>query len=166
MFRSGVILILAVLMVLACASRPPEPRVVYRHRKHPRKTADTIPLGPPAIREDDPVVICARRFVRAMIDDNQSTAEGLISPKWVEEDGISLDTFMLSRLGIHVPPHTPFEVTDVRGDLVSVLATPESGYAQQLTVKVSCENSRYYIEPSGADHCCGSVDPWYWPAEP
>lgn len=102
-----------------------------------------------------------------MLDNDQGTAEALISPKWLEEDGISMDTFMVSRLEIYyVPPHTPFDITDVRGDVVSVLATPDSGYARQLSVKVSLEEGRYYVEPGGADHCCGSVDPWYWPRDP
>jgi hypothetical protein len=123
-------------------------------------------LGPPyvpAFREDDPVVICAKRFVRAMLDNDQSTAEAMISPKWLDAESISMDSLMVSRLCIYyVPHHTPFEVTDVRGDIVSVLTAPDSGCCgQQLSVKVSAENGKYYIEPSGADYCCYSIDPWY-----
>jgi hypothetical protein len=118
--------------------------------------------------EDDPVVICAKRFVRAMLDNDQSTAEAMISPKWLDAESISMDSLMVSRLYVYyVPHHTPFKITDVRGDIVSVLTAPDSGCCgQQLSVKVSDENGKYYIEPSGADYCCYSVDPWYWPPEP
>jgi hypothetical protein len=146
--------------VIHLSEPPPE---VYR----PAKKADTIPLGPPVIRENDPVVICARRFVRALLDDDQGTAKAMISPKWLEEDGISMDTFMVSSLDlIEVPAHSAYIVTDVRSDAVTVLVTTERGYSRYLTVKVSDENGKRYVVPSGADDPCYSIDPWTWPAEP
>jgi hypothetical protein len=91
----------------------------------------------------------------------------MISPKWLDEDGISMDTFMVSRLDlIEVPAHSPYMITDVRDDAVTIMVTTERGYSRYLTVEVSDEGGRNYVVPSGADHCCGSVDPWYWPADP
>jgi hypothetical protein len=74
---------------------------------------------------------------------------------------------MVSRLAIvEVPPHTPCKATDVRGRIVSVQVAPDSGYAFTLQVMVTNEEGNYYIEPSGADYCCYSVDPWYLPPDP
>jgi hypothetical protein len=165
--RSSLLLFLGVLAVLACSSKPPKPRIVRGHRKHPKKSADTIPLGPPAILENDPVVICARRFVRAIIDSDQSTVEALISPAWLSREEISIDSFVVSRLEtIEVPPHSPYMITDVRGDTVTVLATTERGFSRYLTVRISSEDGKYYVVPGGADTPCQAIDPWTWPPDP
>jgi hypothetical protein len=167
MVRSNLILILAVLIGLGCAPRPPKPRIVYGHRKHPKKSADTVPLGPPVIREDDPVVVCARKFVRAIIDNDQGTVETMISPEWLKETDRSLDTFSISRSDLpDMPAHAPYTITDVRGNLVSVVLHRDSIRGVGLMVRVSDEHGHYHVVPSGADDCCGSIDPWYWPPEP
>ncbi len=135
--RSGFLRFLGVTAILGCSSRPPKRQIVYVHRKHPKKSADTIPLGPPAILEVDPVVICARRFVRALLDDDQGTAKAMISPKWLKEDGISMDTFTVSKLDLlEVPARAPYLVTDVRGDTVTITTTSERGYPRYVSVLV------------------------------
>jgi len=159
--RRSLLLFLGVLVVLACSSKPPKPRIIYGHRKHPKKSADTIPLGPPYINPNDSVVICARRFVRAMIDNDQSTYEALISPKWLHETERSLDTFMVSRLVIpDMPAHSAYTITDVNDSQVSVIIHRDSIHGVGLAVRISKENGQYYVVPTGADDCCGSIEPW------
>jgi hypothetical protein len=78
-----------------------------------------------------------------------------------------MDTFMVSKLDLlEVPAHAPYLVTDVRGDTVTITVTSERGYPRYVSVLVTEEGGRRYVVPSGADHCCYSVDPWYWPPEP
>jgi hypothetical protein len=165
--RSSLLLFLGVLVVLACSSKPPKPRIVYMHRKHPKKSADTIPLGPPYINLNDPAVLCAKRFVRAMIDSDQGTIEAMISPKWLGQEEIGIDSFVVSRLDImEVPPHSSYMITDVENDAVTVLVTTERDFTRYLTVQVSNEDGEYYVVPGGADTPCHSIDPWTWPPDP
>jgi hypothetical protein len=160
-------LLLGILATIECSSKPPKPQIVYVHRKHPKKSADTIPLGPPAILEDDPVVIYARRFVRAMIDDDQSTYEAMISPEWLEKESLGLDTFMISRLDlVEMPAHSSYTITDRQNNVVTVVVHRDSVHGVGLAARISHENGQYYVVPSGADECCGSIDPWYSPPDP
>lgn len=166
MVRTGLIVFIGVVTVIACSSRPPKPKIIYVHRKHPKKSADTIPLGPPYINLKDPAVICAKRFVRAMFDNDQRTAKEMISPEWLRETDRSISDFMVSRLDItNTTPHTSCVITDVRNDTVFVQPL-DAGYLQPLMLKISREGGKTYIEPSGADDCCGSIDPWTWPPDP
>lgn len=167
--RSSLLLLLGILVTIECSSKPPKPQIVYVRRKHPKKSADTIPLGPPYINLNDPAVLCAKRFVRAMLDGDRGTAEAMISPRWLGENDITMDTYVVSQLElpeVPPPPRSRYVITDVQGDKVSVEATTQNGRSRRLTVQISKGNGTDYVVPSGADDCCYSVDPWYWPPEP
>ena len=99
-----------------------------------------------------------------MLDEDQSTAKGLISPEWLRHEGISLNSFMISYLQLpNMAPHSPYRITDVKGGIVTVRFTTAYGYqSYPLMIKVSNENGRYYYVPEGVGQIEAAIDPfWY-----
>jgi hypothetical protein len=86
----------------------------------------------------------------------------LISPDWLRQEDIDLDSFMVSRLALPDSIWRPsYELESMEGDTVTFRAILKGARTRRYALELRNEQGRYYVVPSGVDHCCYSIDPWF-----
>ena len=152
--------ILTLLFVVACPSRPAgQTRAAATPSNAP--SAGSAQPGLARTDEDDPKVICANRFMKAMVVNNQDEMGALISPDWLRQENIGLDSFMVSRLALPDPMWCPkYELEGIKGDTATFRALLTKGLTRRFALELRREQGTYYVVPGGVDHCCYSIDPW------
>lgn len=94
-----------------------------------------------------------RKFLLAMKDDDQAGMKALISPTWLQDNGLSIDDYDINRFAL-----LDYTIEKVKGNEVTVLVKFIPG-AHRLVLRVTREENRCYIEPGGANER-GFIDPW------
>ena len=114
-----------------------------------------------AARTDSPAQAVVESFLLAMIDDDEELQAAMISPAWLAENDIDLDydDYFINGYGL-----TGYAITDISGEVVTVLIQFDDGAAHQLTFRARAENDQWYIVPGSYDEEdwdeSGWVDPW------
>jgi hypothetical protein len=102
-------------------------------------------------------------FLEAMVAADEEAQAALISPAWLAEREIDLESDEYS-----VNSYSPdgFRVTAVEGDVVTAELDFDDGSAHRLRFRVRAENGRGYVvpgshdEPDWEDDSPGWVHPW------
>ncbi len=94
-----------------------------------------------------------RRFVSAMMRDDQATLRSMISPSWLRAAGINVEEYAVNALS-----PVSCEVESVRGPEVTVKLRHLAG-ATRLVLRVTDEEGQSYIEPGGIGSR-GWIEPW------
>jgi len=103
---------------------------------------------------DDPRARCVSSFLDAMVDEDEARMVALISPGWLDDEGIDLAD---NQLNVYTPGS--YDIEEVKGTLVVALIRFRAGGAHRLTFRVSQEGNGYYIVPGRAD-ADGWIHPW------
>jgi len=99
--------------------------------------------------------------MKAMIAGDQTEMGALISPDWLRQENIGLDSFMVSRLALPDPMWCPkYELEGIKGDTATFRALLTKGLTRRFALELRREQGTYYVVPGGVDHCCYSIDPW------
>ena len=123
---ASVLAVVGVLVVVACA---------------PRRGSES------------PVEKTARRFLDAMVQEDEAAMAAMLSPAWLEESGVDISTTPVNRFSPQA-----YEVKSVSGNRVTAVIQffPAT---HRLVLEVVEEEGSQYIRP-GSISDQGTIQPW------